>query len=146
MNETLRLSEIHVADAMHEGILTCTSQTPLRKVAAMMVEQSVHCIVVLGDPAERYSLGARWALLSDLDLAGCASLDMDAHTAGRTAATPVVTVTPVETIERAAQLMRAYGTSHLVVVAADDNRPLGVISTLDIAAVLAGLTAPVARE
>jgi CBS domain-containing protein len=111
----------------------------------MMVEHRVHCIVVLGDPEDSHSFGAAWAVVSDLDLAACASLDMDAHTAGRTAATPVVTVTPIETIERAAQLMRAYGTSHLVVVAADDNRPIGVISTLDIAAVLAGLTAPVAR-
>jgi hypothetical protein len=32
-----------------------------------------------------------------------------------------------------------------LVVAADDNRPLGVISTLDVAGVLAGMATPVAR-
>jgi CBS domain-containing protein len=145
MNESLRPSEIHVGDAMHAGILTCTSKTPLRTVAAMMVEQRVHCIVVLAEPEESSRLGAVWAVVSDLDLAACASLDVDAHTAGGTAASPLVTVTPTETVERAAQLRREYGTSHLLVVAADDDRPLGVLSTLDVAAVLAGLPTPVAR-
>jgi CBS domain-containing protein len=145
MTKSLRPSEILVGDAMHEGILTCTSKTPLRTVAAMMVEHRVHCIAVLAEPDESYRLGAYWAVVSDLDLAATASLDVDAQTAGGTAASPVVTVTPAETVERAAQLMREYGTSHLVVVAADDNRPLGVISTLDVAAVLARMPAPVAR-
>jgi CBS domain-containing protein len=145
MNESLRPFEIHVGDAMREGILTCTSKTPLRVVAAMMVEQRVHCIVVLAEPAESHRLSTVWAVVSDLDLAACASLDVDVHTAGGTAASPVVTVTPTETVERAAQLMREYGTSHLLVVAADDYRPLGVISTLDVAAVLAGMPTPVAR-
>jgi CBS domain-containing protein len=124
---------------MHEGILTCSSDTPLRTVARMMVEQRVHCIAVHTEGEDRYRLGPVWAIVSDLDLAGAASVDLDARTAGGVAATPVVTVVPGETVERAAQLMREYGTAHLVVVDANDNHPLGVISTLDVAGILAGL-------
>jgi CBS domain-containing protein len=111
----------------------------------MMVEQHVHCVAVMAQREEQSRLGSLWAIVSDLDLAGSASLDLDTHTAGGAAASPVVTVPPTETVERAAQLMREYGTAHLVVVAADDDRPLGVISTLDVAAVLAGMPAPVSR-
>ena len=46
-------------------------------------------------------------------------------------------VTPTETLERAAQLMTEHATSHLVVVDVGLLRPVGVISTLDIAAALA---------
>jgi CBS domain-containing protein len=143
MSGDLHPSEIRVGDAMHDGVLTCTFTTPLRKVAATMVEQRVHCVVVLAEPEESHRLGGVWAVVSDLDLAACASLDVDAQTAGETAASPVLTVTPTETVERAAQLMREYGTSHILVVAAEDNRPLGVLSTLDVAAVLAGMPTPV---
>ncbi len=124
---------------MHEGVLSCDSETPLRTVARMMAKRRVHCIAVLTERQESYRLGPLWGIVSDLDLAGAAALDLDTGTAGGTAATPVVTVTPEETVERAAQLMREYGTSHLVVVDAADNRPLGVISTLDVASVLAGM-------
>jgi CBS domain-containing protein len=128
---------------MHEGILSCDSGTPLRTVARMMAERRVHCIAVLTERDESYRLGPLWGIVSDLDLAGAAAdLDLDTRTAGGAAATPVVTVTPDETVERAAQLMREYGTSHLVVVDAADNRPLGVTSTLDVASVLAGMPGP----
>jgi CBS domain-containing protein len=82
-----------------------------------------------------------WGIVSDLDLVGAASLDLDSRTAGGAAASPVVTVTPGETVERAAHLMREYRTAHLVVVDSADGRPLGIVSTLDVAAVLAGFPA-----
>jgi len=42
-----------------------------------------------------------------------------------------------EPLARAAQLMAEHGSSHLVVVAAGRRRPVGVISTLDVARCLA---------
>lgn len=135
---------ILVREAMHEGVLTCPPETPLRDVARTMAEQRVHCVAVLATRDESYRLGRLWGIVSDLDLAAAAGLDLDARTAGGVAASPVVTVTPGETVERAAQLMREYSTAHLVVVDTDDDRPLGVISTLDVAAVLAGV--PLAGE
>ncbi len=49
-----------------------------------------------------------------------------------------MTVSSDDTLTRAAQLMREYGTSHLVVVDPESATPLGVLSTLDLARVLAG--------
>ena len=38
---------------------------------------------------------------------------------------------------RAAQLMRDYDTHHIVVLGRRDDRPIGILSTLDVADVLA---------
>ena len=45
-------------------------------------------------------------------------------------------VAPDETLERAAQLMTEHSTAHLIVVDPQRQRPIGVLSTLDIAASL----------
>ena len=72
----------------------------------------------------RASLG----IVSDLDLVAAASVrDLDDQSAGGSAATPVVTVSPDGTLERAAQLMTEHNTAHLIVVDACEQRPLGVL-------------------
>ena len=63
------------------------------------------------------------------------------QTAGATAATPLLTIRPDETVQRAAQLMTEHGITHLVVVDAG-HRPVGVISTLDVAASLSAAVSP----
>jgi CBS domain-containing protein len=62
--------------------------------------------------------------------------ELGEQTAGGSAATPVVLVGPEETLDRAAQLMTENGTSHLVVAERRTFRPIGVLSTIDIAAAL----------
>ena len=49
------------------------------------------------------------------------------------AATELVTVDPTDTLETAVRLMTDYGTAHLVVVSPQTGRPVGMISSLDIA-------------
>jgi CBS domain-containing protein len=141
MTRTASAHELHVRDAMHPGILTCPPEASLRTVAQMMAERRVHCIAVFGDAVKGERDGRLWAIVSDLDLVGAATSDLDERTAGAVAASPVVTVAPEETVERAAQLMREYATSHLIVVDPLSGQPVGVISTLDIAAALGGTTA-----
>ena len=100
-----------------------------------MADRSIHCIVVENDTGDD---GPFWGIVSDLDLVAAATVrDLDDQTAGGTAASPVVMVTPTETLERAAQLMTEHSTSHLVVVDIGLLRPVGLISTLDIAGALA---------
>jgi CBS domain-containing protein len=97
-----------------------------------MTEHSIHCIVVENDSSDG---GPFWGVVSDLDLVAAATVrDLDQQTAGGTAASPIVMVTPTETLERAAQLMTEHSTSHLIVVDVGLLEPVGVISTLDIAA------------
>lgn len=126
-------ARVRVSQAMTHGVLTCRRDESLAGVAELMVRRHVHCVVVADDPDEA---GALWGIVSDLDLAAAASVrDLDEQTAGGTAATAVLAVGPDETVQRAAQLMTEHGTAHLVVVDAG-RRPIGVVSTLDIAAVL----------
>jgi CBS domain-containing protein len=130
-----RLAALRVAEAMHPGVLTCGRDAPLSEVAATMTRERVHCVVV-----ERGSgdAGEPWGVVSDLDLVAAATVrGLERQTAGGSAATPVVTVTPTETLERAAQLMTEHASPHLLVVEAAGRRPVGVLSTIDIAAALA---------
>jgi CBS domain-containing protein len=130
-----RIGEVRVAAAMHAGVHTCDRDAPLTEVAAMMAEERIHCIVVESGSGDG---GPPWGIVSDLDLVAAAMVrDLDAQTAAGSAATPVLMVSPRETLERAAQLMTEHGSSHLIVVDPDQQLPVGVLSTLDIAAVLA---------
>jgi CBS domain-containing protein len=129
-----RISGLLVADAMHDGVLTCEREALLSEVAATMAGARVHCVVVESGSGD---VGPPWGIVSDLDLVAAATVrDLDEQTAGASAATPVVLVHPDETLGRAAQRMTENGTSHLVVVDRDRGFPLGVLSTLDIATIL----------
>jgi CBS domain-containing protein len=50
---------------------------------------------------------------------------------------PVVTIAPSESLDVAARLMARTGVSHLVVVDPVECRPVGVLSTLDLAGAVA---------
>jgi|SRR5688572_14025916 len=135
------LVDVCVADAMHPGVLTCPSETPLRDVARMLASYNVHCIVVLGSEEEHEDGEERpWAVISDLDLvAATLAGGLDEHTAGGAAGSPVVLISGRETLGRAAHMMSEHQTSHLLVVEPDELRPVGIVSTLDVAAALAEL-------
>ena len=126
-------AEILVSAAMHEGVLTCERAASLVDVAELMAGHHVHCVVVTDDATDADTL---WGVVSDLDLVAASSVrELDEQTAGGTAATSPLTIAPGETVQRAAQLMTEHATAHLVVIDAD-RRPIGVISTLDVARVL----------
>jgi CBS domain-containing protein len=129
------LSTGTVGEAMSPGVLTCLPVTPLRVVARMMVSHRVHSIVVFGvDDTLK-----PWGVISDLDLVS--AVDTGAS-AGAVAASPVVSVTPDDSLVHAAQLMAEHSTSHLLVVAKDTSLPIGMLSTLDIARALAAEPGP----
>jgi predicted transcriptional regulator len=99
-----------------------------------MAAERVHCVVL--EPRGGQSKRATWGIISDLDLVGAAASDLDAATAGGVAASEFLTVTPDEKLARAAQMMAEHEATHLVVVDATSRRPIGVLSTLDVANVL----------
>jgi len=134
------LDAVHVGEAMHAGVITCQPDTPLQAIARIMSDERVHCVIVLSAPEEESLAGDLWGVVSDIDVAGAVSADDGSRTASNTAATPVVTVSPAETLTRAAQLMVEHSTGHLVVVDPTTGRPLGVISTLDVARVIGTAT------
>jgi CBS domain-containing protein len=126
------LDATRVGDAMHEGVLSCSADTPLSAVAELMAGHGVHCVVVT-DPD---NLGV-WGVISDLDLVAASGVrDLEEQSAGGSAATPALAIGPDDTLQRAAQMMTEHAAAHLLVID-DSGKPVGVLSTLDVARVLA---------
>jgi CBS domain-containing protein len=131
-------ARIRVAGAMHRGVLTCSRDSSLEHVARLMARRRVHCVVVSDEPDDADLL---WGVVSDLDLVAAASVrDLDDQSAGAAAATAALTISPDEMLQRAAQLMTEHGAAHLVVVDPARRRPVGVLSTLDVAAAVSEWT------
>jgi CBS domain-containing protein len=120
-----------VADAMAGPVLSCTPATPLVAVARLMATRHVHAVVVStsgGDPHD-------WRLVGDRELLAAGGQAL-ARTAGDVATQPREAAEPDWPLDRAARLMADHGVSHLVVVGAR-GEPVGMLSTLDLAGVIA---------
>ncbi|MGZ4216232.1 MAG: CBS domain-containing protein [Solirubrobacteraceae bacterium] len=131
------LDQATVADAMHPGILSCEADATLEDVARMMSTHHVHCVVVKG-PADDPAGGSPvWKIISDLDILR-AGMRRDApDTAADLALQPAVTVRTTDPLRDAAELMLSKSTSHVVAVNPKTEAAVGILSTLDIAGVLA---------
>jgi CBS domain-containing protein len=103
----------------------------------MMATFGVHAIFVFEHTDEDVEARRLWAVVSDLDLVAATRLDLDMLTAGATAVTPLVSVAADSSIAEAGSLMAQHGIAHLAVTDPDSDRPIGVISTLDIARAVA---------
>lgn len=128
-----RVEHARVEDAMRPGVISCPPETPLVAVARIIATKHIHCIVV-ADPDEREG-ALTWGLISGLDLVGAAD-GFENRVARDIAATEPVRVSTDDRLEQAAQLMVDHQVEHLIVVGARDGRPVGVLSTLDIAGVM----------
>jgi CBS domain-containing protein len=126
-----------VADAMHPGILACEAQATLAEVARMMSTHHVHCIVVTGAAEGDGSDSPVWGVISDFDLLRAGMRPDGPDTASDIARQPVIRVETTAALRDAAELMLTHGTGHVVAVNAETGRPVGILSTLDIAGVLA---------
>lgn len=126
------LTHVRVSDCMHRGVLTCAADDSLQHVAAIMAGHQVHAVVITSSNGDR-PLG----VVSDLDVLAAVAAQAQC-TALEAAATEALTVSADEPLQGAAQLMSQHGVSHLVVVDAAGGYPVGVLSSLDIAAVYAG--------
>src|SRR5262245_59556502 len=129
------LERVSVLDAMHRGVVTCARQTSLVTVANLMASRRIHCVAVVATmPDGEVKL---CGVVSDRDvLAAAVSGHIGDDTAEGSAATEVVTVTPEDRLLRAAELMDEHGLTHIVVVVPGTATPIGMLSTLDIAAVV----------
>ena len=137
-----------VEEAMHRGVVTCDVHAPLGAVVRMMAVHRIHCVVVRNEAAswtETPGAGL-WGVVSDLDLVRILVTEGGLRrTAGESAATPALHVGAQDPLRRAAELMAARAITHLVVVD-HEVRPVGVVSTLDVARAVAGaVPAPVGR-
>ena len=125
-----------VEDVMRRGIISCGPDTDLTTLARLMASNHVHAVVVSGtEPSPHGGEHLTWGLVTALDLISAALPGTAVPDAGALARTEIVTVEAGEQLERAAQLMVEHQLTHLIVVSA--ARPVGVVSTLDVAGCLA---------
>jgi len=107
----------------------------LDAVARTMASHHVHCVIGLGDVTEDDT--RMWGVIPDRDIVAAAATESRYRTAGGSARTEAATIGPERSVRQATEIMAEHGVTHLVVTSRD--RPLGVISTLDVAAVMGGL-------
>ena len=124
--------EASVVDAMRIGIINCHPDTSLRDVARIMATYRIHSVVV-----SEMEGGNAIGVISDVDLAAAAVQDSRPGTAAELARAEPVSVAADDSLSRAAQLMSEHEVSHLVVVQPHSGHPVGVLSALDLAGVLA---------
>ena len=130
------LAGLRVVDAMHPGLITCRPEDPLRTVARLMATYRVHAVFVTGHDRAG---GDGWGVISDAALLRAADEgSIDEVTAGSVAATPVRSISSSDQLSAVARLMIEHDVSHVVVVESHSKRPIGVLSTLDVARALSG--------
>ena len=135
---TPAFSDARVSDAMRHGVISCPPETPLVTVARMMASQHVHAVVVTTFEREPGTAGreSAWGIVSDQALL-VAGENADDMTAGGAAVTDFPRVGPDDTMAAASRKMARQGSSHAVVVDPATRRPVGMLSSLDVAGVIA---------
>ena len=121
-----------VVDAMRIGIINCHPTASLRDVARIMATYRIHSVVV-----NEMDGASPLGVISDVDLAAAAARGSLLITAAELARVEPLTVAADDSLERAAQLMAEHELSHLVVIQPHSGHPVGMLSALDVAGVLA---------
>jgi CBS domain-containing protein len=118
-----------VGEVMRPGVLTCQPDTPLKVVAQMMAANHVHTVLLAAGEGETIRRVDDIALVQSIAGGGDESIASDA---ARDAETVRADMPAID----AARLMAERGVAHLVVVD-EDGGAMGVLSSLDIAALAA---------
>lgn len=127
------LAGVSARDIMRSPVVGCSPDLPLADVAHLMRSNGIHSVVVDGITRDHGGEHLVWGSVSDLDLVR-AAISNRAATAGDMAVTRVVTVDATDPLESVAATLADRDCSHVIVI--DDDWPVGVVSTLDIAGVL----------
>ena len=121
---------------MHHGVTTCAPDVSLTTVARSMAEHRVHCIAVAGvDVTSGGDQHFTWALIDDLSLVRALHRRETSMPAAAIAEPAPPAAREGDTLDQAAKLMVARGTSHVVAIGRS-GLPSGMVSTLDIALIV----------
>jgi CBS domain-containing protein len=122
---------VRVSEAMHRGVVRCDPATGLGAIARLLAAHRIHAVVVgSGDGA---------GIVSDLALLEAAADGRFEATAAELASPSALRVRLDDSVAAAAQLMSEHATRHALVVVPGSGRVVGILSTLDVADVLAEL-------
>ncbi len=132
-----QLHTVLVREVMHPGVVSCSQAATAAEIARIMTSCRVHAVAVMGLSQDERKDPLIWGIVSDLDLLEAATTQSANATAATLARQPVIAVRSTMSVHEVARAMIENGTTHLVVVDPDRRVPLGIVSTLDIAGVLA---------
>ena len=121
------LSAVEAGDVMAPGLVACPPGAALTEVATLMSVHQVHAVVV--DPEAPHLITARDVVRAVL--AGFTN-------AGEVLAGDTPSVSPHDTLQAVARRMVGEQAAHVLVREGGEAQARGVLSTFDIAAVLAG--------
>ena len=119
--------EATVGEAMHPGVIACPPDADVVDVARLMAINHVHCVVL--------RRGDGWGLVTAADVLRDAVGGNGAAGAADMARTPL-TVTARDALARVAERMASEDAEHALVLDAA-GRPVGVLSSLDVAGIVA---------
>ena len=125
-------ADAKVDDAMRVGLVTCRPSASPKDAARMMAGYGIHCLIV-ADPAT----GGHSQPLGMVDALEVARGEADGRARIEEIATEPVTIDADAPLADAARAMAEQRISHLIAVQPGTDRPVGVISASDVAAVLA---------
>jgi CBS domain-containing protein len=134
---TATLDAVRVEEAMSNRVVTCPPDATVAAVARKMVDERIHCVVVAGIVKAAEGERLSWGVLTDRDLFEASTEGAAGLTAGDIARPHVAIVDRSDTMRQAAEQMCRLGTSHLVVADRRTGNAVGVVSSLDMAGVLA---------
>jgi CBS domain-containing protein len=133
------ISHATVGDVMSRGVVICAPDTRLPAVAATMAAHGFHAALILAPE------GGRALVISDLDLIR-ASLGSELdQTAADLAREPILTIAPSAPLEDAVAVMAKQDLAHLLVAEPGAAWPVGVLSSLDVVAMVGGRDPELAR-
>src|SRR5690242_9904735 len=124
------LTSVTVAEAMSPGLLACDPDASLHEVAALMAANEVHAIALQDGTGV---VTAHDVVTAPADAAASAVAQLPA------------TVFPANPLSAAARVMGQIGRSHAFVLDPESTLLVGMVSTLDVAAVIAGRDPHAAR-
>lgn len=120
-----------VADVMRHGVIGCPPETSVTEVAQMMATNHVHAIVVVDVSADSALKG----VISDMDVVRAAREGVQGRTAQDIVGDTPAGIAASDPLEAAAETMERTGAAHLIVL--DDDHPIGVVSSFDVAGTIA---------
>jgi CBS domain-containing protein len=120
-----------VHDVMRVGTVTCRPETSLHDIARIMVGYQIHSLLVEGEGE------GKWCIITDLEVAEAVASGGTEVTAADLAVPQLPTVSADESLATAAKLMSEGRCTHLLAVQPSTGQPVGVISALGLASVLA---------
>lgn len=127
VKKELDVEKLQVRDLMHLGVLTCRVDMPLCEVARIMVDNKVHCVVVVDEAGEACGI------ISDLGILRTYGKELLEKTAEDIMGDRLISISPKAPLSHAVSKMLEKHVHHLVILSEPPfHRPVGVLAASDI--------------